>query len=404
MKVCVVCNNFNLSAIRKQPWKYVYEISTRLSKHNFQVVLISNNAICKAFERITIRYAKRIRPIFLFNDAPLLQVLRNENPDAVLWLAGPSSFIYLTWLKRSKFRNFLLLTGPFYSMKDIFQLGPKNVISFLPHIWTNLIGTFIPKVLVRTLLNAPYVHGAIVLSKRNKIILDKVGVNQRKVFLIPPGIDESYCAKVSDHEELKKTRKNLNIASEDFVLLFLGPATKLRGADTLVKSIALTHKRLPSLKAIILARRLSDPFAEKEESEILSLIAKLKLGHIIRVVKGVFPQEDVKKFIEASDVIVLPFRLVQSDVPISLLEALALGKPVISTDVDGIPEWLDGRSGVLLRSAQPLELAQALVMFHSNRSSTKKTVALKRDHPLLTWDAVVLKIAEVIRSVAAQCP
>lgn len=89
---------------------------------------------------------------------------------------------------------------------------------------------------------------------------------------------------------------------------------------------------------------------------------RLGIGDRVKVVGGWLNHEQVWASIEACDVVTLPFVVVPSDVPIAILEALARGKPVIGSDVDGIPELVSGRGAVV----DPLDknaMANAMLAF-----------------------------------------
>ncbi|CCJ08011.1 Glycosyl transferase group 1 [Methylocystis sp. SC2] len=67
------------------------------------------------------------------------------------------------------------------------------------------------------------------------------------------------------------------------------------------------------------------------------------------------PRDDIPKLLEASDVFVLTSRA--EGMPLSIIEAMAKGCPVIATDVDGIPEQIDQSSGILVPSPSWSEAA-----------------------------------------------
>lgn len=70
-------------------------------------------------------------------------------------------------------------------------------------------------------------------------------------------------------------------------------------------------------------------------------------------------QEHVEKFLPTFDLFVLPS--ISEGIPLSLLEAMANGLPVVATNVGGIPEIVvHQESGILVPSGQPEALAQAL--------------------------------------------
>jgi glycosyltransferase involved in cell wall biosynthesis len=77
------------------------------------------------------------------------------------------------------------------------------------------------------------------------------------------------------------------------------------------------------------------------------------------------PQERVKEWFREADVFVLPCVVAQSGdrdgIPVVLMEAMALGVPVVSTTVSGIPELVESeRSGLLVPPGDSLGLADAL--------------------------------------------
>jgi glycosyltransferase involved in cell wall biosynthesis len=71
-------------------------------------------------------------------------------------------------------------------------------------------------------------------------------------------------------------------------------------------------------------------------------------------------QPNVQPFIEAMDIVVLSTH--QEGLPLIILEAMALGKPVVATRVDGIPEVVEhGSSGLLVAPKNADEMATAIL-------------------------------------------
>ena len=80
---------------------------------------------------------------------------------------------------------------------------------------------------------------------------------------------------------------------------------------------------------------------------------------------------DLFKLMRAADIFVLPSYL--EGLPISLLEAMALGIPSVSTDVNGIPEAIKHlETGYLIEPGNALELVEAIRQLKENKSLREK--------------------------------
>jgi glycosyltransferase involved in cell wall biosynthesis len=77
---------------------------------------------------------------------------------------------------------------------------------------------------------------------------------------------------------------------------------------------------------------------------------------------------DAPRIISLFDIFVLPS--LWEGLPFVLVEAAALGKPIVASGVDGVPEVIeDGKTGVLIRPGEPTALAEAVVRLLEDRES-----------------------------------
>lgn len=88
------------------------------------------------------------------------------------------------------------------------------------------------------------------------------------------------------------------------------------------------------------------------------------LGDSVRLM-GALPQAQVQRWLESSDVFVLPSVVTpegdRDGIPVALMEAMARGLPVVSTTVSGIPELVaHGLEGLLVPPGDPSALADAI--------------------------------------------
>jgi glycosyltransferase involved in cell wall biosynthesis len=110
--------------------------------------------------------------------------------------------------------------------------------------------------------------------------------------------------------------------------------------------------------------------------------------------------EQVAARLDESHVLVLPSR--SEGTPLSVLEALCRGVPVIATRVGGIPEWvLSGREGLLLRApASPHALARSIARVHDDRDLWQRLHegALNRQQEILGTREVAARFLASIRN------
>lgn len=166
--------------------------------------------------------------------------------------------------------------------------------------------------------------------------------------------------------DLKEVRSHS--ANRDRIRAELGVA----GDEILVVTVAnlREHKDYPTLLAA--ARQVIDRDAPVRfvavgqgplESEIRSEIDRLGIGNRFQLL-GYRP--DSLDVIAAGDVFCLSS--IAEGYPVSLMEALALGRPVVATAVGGVPEAVrDGVEGILVPPSSPQSLADALIEMAAER-------------------------------------
>jgi glycosyltransferase involved in cell wall biosynthesis len=101
------------------------------------------------------------------------------------------------------------------------------------------------------------------------------------------------------------------------------------------------------------------------ELEVLELAQKLNVGHLIEWTGF---ERDVKSRLKEMQIMVLPSQFGEG-LPMVVLEAMAVGLPVIASKVEGIPEAIrDGQDGLLFTPNNPEELAGQIRQLVKNRS------------------------------------
>jgi len=150
------------------------------------------------------------------------------------------------------------------------------------------------------------------------------------------------CYKQAESIDVKKLKQEFGFTKDSLVLLFFGYVRKYKGLDILIEAFPKILSQNPKAKLLIVGEFYDDP---KEYSE---LIKKLKIEEKVKVINQFVPNEDVGKYYQAADVVILPYRsATQSGI---LNVAYGFYKPVIVTDVGGLAEFVDeGKTGFVVK-------------------------------------------------------
>jgi glycosyltransferase involved in cell wall biosynthesis len=168
--------------------------------------------------------------------------------------------------------------------------------------------------------------------------------------------------------------------SEKIVIKSLGRFVEKKGMDTLI--LAANELRKREIDFII---ELGG--SGQLNSALIELVNQYSLESQI-IFAGAIPHHQVSAWLQTADLFVLACKQDcngdQDGIPVVLMEAMALGIPVISTTISGIPELIqDGVSGFLAIPDDPLSLADEIC----------KALNPQND---------ILKISQVARSVIVE--
>jgi glycosyltransferase involved in cell wall biosynthesis len=189
------------------------------------------------------------------------------------------------------------------------------------------------------------------------------GVQGKQVSTIPPPVDDDRFKPTSDAGEM---RERLGIGHDEVVYLFVGSYKKSKGLDALVESFGEVLHRIPRARLIYTTEHESD--ASKDgKRRVKSLIGELSQQKKVLHLKGV---SDMENLMAAADVLVMPFLDTDgpSDYPIAIIEAMAVGRPVIAAAVGGIPEIvMHEENGILVNRGSVEDLTRAMIELGQDR-------------------------------------
>lgn len=176
----------------------------------------------------------------------------------------------------------------------------------------------------------------------------------RRIMVVHNGIDHSLFLKTSG----ETIRARLGLDSNRMILMYSGQITDIKGLHILIQAFSRIHQTFENAVLVVVGsskvwaggwRMKENEFYEKE-------MQRQSVGLPVFFV-GKLPSSEMPNYYAAADIVVVP-SIIPEAFPLTNLEAMASGKPVIASNVGGIPEVVfDGENGFLVpsRNAQRLE-------------------------------------------------
>ena len=147
-----------------------------------------------------------------------------------------------------------------------------------------------------------------------------------------------------------EARSGLGIDAAEEVVVYVGRIDFKKGLRELVEAVVSLHGRRPRLRCYLVGDG-------SDETALRELIAKNDSNGYVQIVPPC-NTEGVALWMAAADVVTLPSY--NEGCPNVVIEALAAGRPVVASDVGGIPELMDETSGRMVPAKDTRALAMAL--------------------------------------------
>lgn len=205
-----------------------------------------------------------------------------------------------------------------------------------------------------------FVHKAsdhfLAITKRAKEALIIEGVPESKISVVNYGIDLKRFFPKPKSEQLMN---DLKLRPDDLVILFIGRLVWEKGVFEILYALKkimqdLAHSRLPNMKCLIVG-------SGEEKAALTEMISRLDLDREIRLLSD-YPYNLIPEVHSLADIFILPsvpLRHWREQYGMVLIEAMAMGKPIVTTYSGSIPEVVED-AGLLVPPADHLGLSQAI--------------------------------------------
>lgn len=188
----------------------------------------------------------------------------------------------------------------------------------------------------------------IAVSEPIKTILLKSNLSPTQVEIVRNGVDIP--DQLPSAEEIKSLRDSLKLSPADFCVLNSARLTRQKAQWTLIKAAAILKQQGEAVRILIVGE---GALAE----ELHAQIATENVGDCVQLLGF---RRDVNKLLSLTDVFALPS--IDEGMPMSLLEAAAATKPIISTLVGDIGKLIqDEQTGLVIPVEDPAALAAAIL-------------------------------------------
>ena len=397
MRILLVNEGFNRSSVVAQPWKHTNEIAKRfIAMGNTVQVLTDGFPGLPQDERIDGVPIHRIKKgRFLFDSKELLRNVNENDVDVINWLSGVLSATYFLRLRNS-FKNNIVWTiyKGSISFEDVRNLKFTE-LSLLYKFWTNVLYSICPSFIVKKGAETSQVKKIIVWSERLKGYLQSIGVEEEKIAVISSGVD-THRFRPMMKSDVYDQKESLGCREDDPIIVYFGPLTPLRGTDTLISAMAAIKREIPSVKLLLLARK-----SRNDQKGPLERVAKAHPA--IRLITGIQMQDALIQYLALADVVVLPFKFwPHIDCPLTILEAMAMGKAVVTTYTGVIPEIVqNGKTGILVNPGKPDVIAEAVIKLLTDKDLSVKIgeEACRYVKKFHDWDNIIRQTSDIFEAV-----
>ena len=308
----------------------IYDENSMIESQKYQhtkFTFIKSNVLIKFLDKIMFFIAKKILKKqnsqsyrYIFQRLYFLNIcsknLKKENYDKIILENHPTQYLALKWRK-----NYIKYSGKYYY-----------------HCHNEFPGTYGCLKIIKNTEKIMCVSQYIAETLSNYL-----DMNKNKFYVLRNCIDyDKFSSEIGEIEK-NKIRKKYNIKNNEKVLIFTGRIVPEKGVMELVR--ALENLKYKKNKLIIIGSALNKlKINTNYQIKIEKMIKKLKNKIIFT---GFISYDEIYKYYSIADIAVLP-SIWNDPAPLTIIESLISGLPIVTTNSGGIPEYATNGSAVIL--------------------------------------------------------
>ncbi len=267
-----------------------------------------------------------------------------------------------------------------------------SLITRTPMIWH--VRNAYEKDFISTLMNKYndyFVIKIIAISNfvKNKII--QFGISPSKIEVIYNVLDTKKFIPIT----MKQVKKNELGLGDELIISSVGQIDERKGFDILLKAIKkIIDMGYKDIKILIIGR----PLIKKSENYLRRLKEYVRKNGLDDYVEFLGYRQDIPDLINISDIFILCSRT--EPFGRAVIEAMSLEKPVICSEVGGIPEIIQ-TSGMLFKKGDVEDLAKKIILLMDNKHIREQygKKAVKRINEMSNIKIHINQIENVIQNI-----
>lgn len=217
-------------------------------------------------------------------------------------------------------------------------------------------------------------------------------VNSKHIYAIGNGVDLQYYSPVVWNTN-QEVRTMLAIPMDAFVVGFVGRLVPEKGIFDLLQAAENVFRESSRVWFVLVGERLKSDRVKGLGGTLAGLIRQ---GHKRVCLLG--PRDDIPRILSAVDLFCLPSH--REGMPRSVIEAMAMGKPVVASNIRGCrEEVVHGETGILISPRAPHELSDAILHLSENPEQCRlmgekgraRTLAYHDESQILSYQIKIIR-------------
>ena len=211
----------------------------------------------------------------------------------------------------------------------------------------------------------------------------KIGKLKSLAQIVPNFIDTEFFIPAGSEDEKKKLKEDLGIKGK--LLVYMGRVSYEKSIDQVIRALAIATKKIHGLKLMIVG---DGPYKEnlKELSKKIGVEDKV-------IFYGFARGKELLKILQAGDIFITASK--SENMPLSVMEAMSAGLPVIGVDSLGIPEIVkNNKNGFIVTPDVFEDIAKKIIELCDDEKLRHEFALASRELALEFSEEKIVKLLE----------